>query len=63
MKIILLTPVYETTTGKNAATPAVHYFAKEWIKQGHSVTVFHIDFFPDIYNTISKHFHHKLMII
>lgn len=61
MKIFLLTPVYETTTGKNAATPVVHYFAKEWVKQGHDVTVFHIDFlFPSFYYSISKLFRHKL---
>lgn len=41
MKIFLLTPIYAISTGKNAQTPVVHYFAKEWVKQGHEVHVLH----------------------
>lgn len=61
MKIFLLTPVYATTTGKDAATPVVHYFAKEWVKQGHDVTVFHIDsVFPSFFYSVSRRFNQAL---
>ncbi|MCF2660298.1 glycosyltransferase family 4 protein [Parabacteroides distasonis] len=61
MKIFLLTPVYASTTGKDAATPVVHYFAKEWVKQGHNVTVFHLEpKYLSILYFFSKRFHHQL---
>lgn len=62
MKIFLLTPVYATTTGKNASTPVVHYFAKEWVKQGHDVTVFQLEpKYPSFFYWIAKKYQHKLI--
>lgn len=62
MKIFLLTPIYASTTGKDAATPVVHYFAKEWVKQGHDVTVFHLDpKYLSILYFFSKRFQHQLV--
>ena len=39
MRITILTPIYATTTEGAGATPVVHYFAREWVKMGHEVTV------------------------
>ena len=62
MKIFLLTPVYAITTGKNASTPVVHYFAKEWVKQGHDVTVFHLEpKYPSLFYWFAKKIQHKLI--
>ncbi len=56
MKIFLLTPVYATTTQGTGATPVVHYFAKEWVKQGHQVHVLYLRArYPKIYYWVSKH--------
>ena len=61
MKIFLLTPIYATTTQGSGATPVVHYFAKEWVKQGHEVYVFNLrSKFPTIFYWISKKFQHQL---
>lgn len=55
MKIVLITPAYATTTTKAAVTPVVHYFAKEWVKQGHDVRVFCFDTkFPAFYYWVSR---------
>lgn len=61
MRIFLLTPIYATTTKGSGATPVVHYFAKEWVKQGHEVYVFNlIAKFPSLYYWISNMFQHQL---
>lgn len=61
MKIFLLTPIYEYTTLANANTPVVHYFAKEWIKMGHEVTVIHLQpKFPTIFYLLGKLFKNRL---
>lgn len=61
MKIIVLTPIYATTTLQQGATPVVHYFAREWVKLGHSVKVFHLGHkFPRPYYWVSKRFQHQL---
>ena len=42
-------------------TPVVHYFAREWVKMGHEVTVFHISArYPTPFYWIGKHFQHQL---
>lgn len=50
MKILLLTPIYPNKKDKTD-TPVVHYFAKEWVKQGHEVVVIHCvaNFYKIIY--------------
>ena len=61
MKIFLLTPIYATTTQGAGATPVVHYFAKEWVKQGHEVYVYNLQAkFPSIFYWIGKKFQHQL---
>lgn len=56
MKIFLLTPVYATSTKGSGATPVVHYFAREWVKQGHEVHVLYLRArYPKIFYWISKH--------
>lgn len=61
MKIFLLTPIYVTATYGTGATPVVHYFAKEWVKQGHEVYVFNLRAkYPSIYYWVSKQIHHLL---
>lgn len=43
MKILVLTSVYPQPEDdkKSGVTPVVHYFAKEWVKDGHEVLVIH----------------------
>ena len=61
MKIFVLTPIYATTTTMQGATPVVHYFAREWVKMGHEVKVFHLGHkFPRPFYWISKRFQHQL---
>lgn len=40
-KILVLTPIYPADDLSKEFTPVVHYFAKEWVKQGHNVFVMH----------------------
>lgn len=61
MKIFLLTPIYATTTEGSGVTPVVHYFAKEWVNQGHEVYVFNLKAqFPAPYYWVAKLFKHRL---
>ena len=61
MKIFLLTPIYATTTTMQGATPVVHYFAREWVKMGHDVTVFQfVAKYPGPMYWVGKHFQHQL---
>ena len=61
MKIFLLTPIYATTTTMQGATPVVHYFAREWVKMGHEVTVFQfVAKYPGPMYWAGKHFQHQL---
>ena len=55
MNIILLTSVYPAKDAPKGTTLVVHYFAKEWIAQGHRVHVFHLESsFPKTYYLIGK---------
>ena len=61
MKIFLLSPIYVTSTPESGATPVVHYFVKEWVKQGHEVYVFNLRAkFPSIYYWVSQKIQHLL---
>lgn len=61
MNIFVITPIYATTTEGDGATPLVHYFAREWVKMGHNVTVFNFQAkFPRPYYWIGKLFQHQL---
>ena len=54
-KILLLTPIYPSPDKKQKGTPVVHYFAKEWVKQGHQVVVCHYPAnFPVILRFMAK---------
>ena len=57
MKIFLLTSVYPAKNAPVGTTPVVHYFAKEWVLNGHDVHVFHMESaFPKIYYLLGKVF-------
>lgn len=61
MNIFIVTPIYATTTSAKDGTPVVHYFAREWVKMGHKVTVFQFaPKFLGIYYWVSRHFQHQL---
>ena len=44
MKILVITTFYPEQNRKDLIqdTSVVHYFAKEWVKDGHSVDVIHL---------------------
>lgn len=59
--ILLLTPIYPTADLSSASTRIVHYFAKEWQKQGYKVYVVHYSVnFPSFLYLISKPFQKEL---
>ena len=61
MRLYIITPIYATTTSMQGATPIVHYFAREWVKMGHEVTVFQfVALYPGPMYWIGKHFQHQL---
>lgn len=50
MNILVLTNIYPAPDLEKENTPVVHYFAREWVKMGHSVFVVHYPAnFPRIY--------------
>ena len=57
MKINILSSVYPSDNAPKGTTPVVHYFAKEWVVNGHQVHVFHTESaFPKVYYIIGKLF-------
>ncbi|MBR1578197.1 MAG: glycosyltransferase family 4 protein [Bacteroidales bacterium] len=61
MRIVVLTPIYATFTGKDGVTPVVHYFAREWVKMGHEVRVYHlIARYPRIFYLFARLFRERL---
>ena len=61
MRIVLITPIYATTTKGAGATPVVHYFTREWVKMGHTVKVYHlVPRFPKLFYLFAKLFQHQL---
>lgn len=64
MRLFVLTPIYSSTTQGSGTTPVVHYFAKEWVKLGHDVHVYHLCArFPGFFYYVSRLFQHKLNTI
>lgn len=61
MNILILSKIYPAEDLSNAETPVVHYFAKEWVKQGHNVKVIvNYPTFPKAFYTITNHFENTL---
>ena len=61
MKLLILTPIYEVTTGKSGATPIVHYYAREWVKLGHEVKAICVEpKYPKLFYIIGKAFQKRL---
>lgn len=57
MNILILSKIYPADDLSNAETPVVHYFAKEWVKQGHNVRVIvNYPIFPRLYYSVLKYF-------
>ncbi len=55
MNILLLSSIYPSDDLPSIYTPVAHYFAKEWVKQGHSVKVCNsFSVFPKIYYKIAS---------
>ncbi len=64
MKIILITPIYPSRNTPIGTTPVVHYFAREWVKMGHEVVVFHLETkYPFFIYWITKLFETKIYSI
>ncbi len=42
MNILLISPIYPSEDQSKQTTPVVHYFAREWVKMGHSVKVINV---------------------
>lgn len=42
MNILFLSSIYPLPTANNQGTKVCHYFAKEWVKQGHRVQTIHV---------------------
>lgn len=61
MNILILSKIYPAEDLSNAETPVVHYFAKEWAKQGHNVKVIvNYPTFPKTFYTITNYFENIL---
>ena len=61
MKILVLTPIYPSPSSPEGATPVVHYFAKEWVRQGHDVHVIRLAAkYPRLYYWFGRRFHKSL---
>lgn len=53
--ILLLTPIYPAADLPKTDTKVVHYFAKEWVKMGYNVFVFHyVAIFPAVFYVGAK---------
>ena len=49
MNILVISHVYPGGGTPQSFTPVVHYFAREWVKQGHKVIVVNLStYFPSI---------------
>lgn len=52
--ILLLTPVYPSDDHAQKGTAVVHYFAREWVKMGYRLLVFHYPAnFPRLYRIVA----------
>lgn len=41
MNILVISPIYPSVDAPKQVTPVVHYFTREWVKDGHKVQVVH----------------------
>lgn len=61
MRILMLTQEYPADDLEKEFTPVVHFFTKEWVKQGHEVRVINLPTnFPGLYYALVKPFRRKL---
>lgn len=61
MNILVVTRIYPSTYSAPNATPLVHYFTRQWVKQGHQVYVVHLcSKYPQLYYWLGKHFNKYL---
>ncbi len=57
MNILVVTQIYPSKFSVPNATPLVHYFTRQWVKQGHRVQVIHLcSKYPQLYYWLGKHF-------
>lgn len=57
MNILVLTSMYPTLDPEYQATPICHYFATQWKKMGHNVSVAHLSNpLPVVYSWVAKFF-------
>jgi L-malate glycosyltransferase len=57
LNIIILTSLYPANDLPKGLTPVVHFFAKEWVKKGHTVRVVHNHtIFPKFYYWFARKF-------
>lgn len=60
-QILMLTPIYPADDIPKGWTPVVHYFAREWVKQGYEVHVInYVANFPKLLYWISSLFNNRL---
>ena len=63
-RVLLITPGYYAEDIKIERSPVINYFAREWVKQGHEVIVYHVPAqFPGIMRKAVKPFAKKLEAI
>ena len=61
MKIYLITPIYPSITAPKGKTAVIHYFTREWVRQGHDIHVFHLDArWPTLYYYIARILHRTI---
>lgn len=59
--ILVLTSIYPADDIPKGWTPVVHYFTREWVKQGHRVLVINYQArFPDLYYIVAGLFQKKI---
>lgn len=59
--ILVLTSIYPADDIPKGWTPVVHYFTKEWVKQGHRVLVVNYQArFPKLYYVVAGLFQRKI---
>lgn len=60
-KVLLITPGYYANDIKIERSPVINYFAREWVKLGHKVIVYHVPAqFPGLVRAIARPFARKL---
>ena len=63
-RILLITPGYYAEDIKIERSPVINYFAREWVRQGHNVIVYHVPAqFPSLVRMMARPFARKLEAI